>query len=140
MSREQGSHWIVESSEISVHLFLCHVCLLSRLYVVVDVTKAEADELPLTDGESYFVVVRATNKLGYVNTIHSDGVTVQVEPLLPGNVRDGDLVGKDLNYQQSITSISANWDAFGQSRGKKHRSVDIPVCKPYCHYASCRTV
>lgn len=126
---------------------LCHICLLfrlmcllSRLYVVVDVTKAEADELPLTDGESYFVVVRATNKLGYVNTIHSDGVTVQVEPLLPGNVRDGDLVGKDLNYQQSITSISANWDGFGQSRGEKHRSVDIPVCKPCCHYASCRTV
>ena len=79
--------------------------------------------MPLKDGESYFVVVRATNKLGYVHTIHSNGVTVQLEPLLPGNVRDGDIFGKDLNFQQSITSISANWDGFGLARDDSNGPV-----------------
>ena len=92
-------------------------CLLPHFErcAIADATEAEADELPLKDGESYFVMVSATNKLGYVNTIHSNGVTVKLEQLLPGNVRDGDIVGKDLNFQQSITTISANWDGFGQS-------------------------
>ena len=34
--------------------------------------------------------------------------------MLPGNVRDGDIIGKDLNFQPSVTSLSANWDGFGQ--------------------------
>lgn len=79
-------------------------------------TKAEADELNLKDGEAYFVIVRATNKLGFAYTMHSDGLTVQLEPMLPGNVRDGDIVGVDLNYQLSVTTLSANWDGFGQPK------------------------
>ena len=69
------------------------------------------------------MVVRATNKLGYVHTIPSDGVTVKLEPLLPGNVRDGDITGKDLNYQPSVTSLSANWDGFGQPQEDSNKPV-----------------
>ena len=79
--------------------------------------KAEADELHVKDGDSIFVVVRATNKLGYVQTIRSDGITVKLEPMVPGNVRDGDIIGIDLNYQPSLTSLSANWDGFGPPEG-----------------------
>ena len=86
--------------------------------------KAEADELGVKDGESYFVVLRVTNKLGFIYTVHSNGVTVKLEPLLPGNVRDGDIVGTDLNYQPSVTSLSANWDGFGQS---KHDNDDLVI-------------
>ena len=78
--------------------------------------KAEADELNLKDGESYFVIVRATNQLGFTYSLRSDGLTVQLEPLLPGHVRDGDIAGVDLNFQLSVTTLSANWDGFGQPK------------------------
>lgn len=72
--------------------------------------------LDLKDGESYFVILRVTNKLGFVYTVHSNGVTVKLEPLLQGNVRESDVVGTDLNYQSSVTSLSANWDRFGEPK------------------------
>ena len=103
-----------------LHEFVNHSLAFSH---IAEVTEAAADELPLKDGESYFVVVRATNKLGYVHTIPSDGVTVKLEPLLPGNVRDGDITGKDLNYQPSVTSLSANWDGFGQPQEDSNKPV-----------------
>ena len=61
-------------------------------------------------------MVRATNVLGFPYSLHSNGVTVQLEPLLPGRVRDGDVIGFDLNYQASITQLSANWDDFGKDK------------------------
>ncbi|XP_070573950.1 uncharacterized protein [Ptychodera flava] len=77
------------------------------------------DELNMKDGESFYLVVRATNELGFTYSLRSDGITIQKEPLLPGHVRDGDVIGYDLNYQASITSLSANWDAFGIDRMKE---------------------
>ena len=93
-----------------------YLCLSHPVIVPAGVTSAEADELQLKDGESFFVIVRGTNKLGYVRTIHSNGITVKLDPLRPGNVRDGDIAGVDLNYQLSLTSLSANWDGFGQPK------------------------
>ena len=75
------------------------------------------------------MIVRATNKLGYIHTIHSNGVTVKLEPLLPGSVLDGDIAGVDLNYQLSLTSLSANWDGFGQP---KDGDTDTVVSGMYC--------
>ncbi|XP_070572594.1 uncharacterized protein [Ptychodera flava] len=71
------------------------------------------DELTLSDGETYFLVVRATNLLGYSTSVRSDGISIKLEPLLPGHVRDGDVIGFDINYQPSVTMLSANWDGFG---------------------------
>ncbi|XP_077992165.1 uncharacterized protein LOC144446291 [Glandiceps talaboti] len=89
------------------------------------------DEVALSDGESYFLVVRATNLLGYTQSLRSDGITVQKEPLLPGQVRDGDVLGFDINYQPSVTTLSANWDGFGydalspgETRNGKHQIID----------------
>ncbi|XP_070574642.1 uncharacterized protein [Ptychodera flava] len=77
------------------------------------------DELNMKDGESFYLVVRATNELGFTYSLRSNGVTIQKEPLLPGHVRDGDVIGYDLNYQASITSLSANWDDFGMDTLQK---------------------
>ena len=70
----------------------------------------------MKDGETYFAVVKATNLLGHTLVHASDGVTVQQEPLTPGYVYDGDLVGRDLSFQLPLDSISANWDGFGKPK------------------------
>ena len=67
----------------------------------------------MVDGETYFAIVKATNLIGLTMIQMSDGVTVQQEPLVPGYVNDGDLIGRDVNYQLPIDSISANWGGFG---------------------------
>nr|XP_006817093.1 PREDICTED: uncharacterized protein LOC100376421 [Saccoglossus kowalevskii] len=71
------------------------------------------DGLNMKDGESFYIVVRATNLLGFTYSLRSDGITIQKESLLPGNVRDGDIWGYDLNSQASVTYLAANWDGFG---------------------------
>ncbi|XP_066298079.1 uncharacterized protein [Branchiostoma lanceolatum] len=78
---------------------------------------ATSDEFDLRDGETYYTVVRATNQLGYSYSVRSDGVTVKLEPLVPGVVRDGPIIGFDLSHQQSVSSLSANWDSFGKDYG-----------------------
>ncbi|XP_078695732.1 uncharacterized protein LOC144924477 [Branchiostoma floridae x Branchiostoma belcheri] len=77
---------------------------------------ANNNELKMQDGETFFIAVRATNEMDFSYTVRSDGITVMLEPLIPGEVRDGDIVGYDLNFQPSVTSVSANWDRFGQNR------------------------
>ncbi|KAI0215917.1 hypothetical protein LSAT2_032052 [Lamellibrachia satsuma] len=135
-----SAHWDVsgdpcpiEKFEWAIHKFDGTV-VLNMTQLPADARHAEADELALKDGESYFVVLRVTNKLGFVYTVHSNGVTVKLEPLLPGNVRDGDIVGTDLNYQPSVTSLSANWDGFGKPKNddsgpviSKVSSVDATI-------------
>ncbi|KAI8516764.1 hypothetical protein Bbelb_053450 [Branchiostoma belcheri] len=77
---------------------------------------ANNNELKMQDGETFFIAVRATNDMDFSYTVRSDGITVMLEPLIPGEVHDGDIVGYDLNFQPSVTSVSANWDRFGQNR------------------------
>ena len=68
----------------------------------------------MTDGEAYYVLVRAVNALGLVITVRSDGITVKRDPLIPGYVYDGPLVGVDMTYQQETDRISASWSGFGK--------------------------
>ena len=68
----------------------------------------------MADGETYYSVVRATNALGLDITVRSDGITVKRDPLVPGQVYDGLLVGFDLTYQKATDTISASWKGFGQ--------------------------
>ncbi|XP_033105583.1 uncharacterized protein LOC117107873 isoform X2 [Anneissia japonica] len=74
---------------------------------------AMKDDMNMLDGETYYSTVRATNALGYVQTIRTDGLTLRLQPILPGRVYDGSVIGFDLNEQASITTLSANWDGFG---------------------------
>jgi hypothetical protein len=43
----------------------------------------------------------------------TNGVTVKQEPLIPGKVFDGEVIGYDLNFLKSIAMVTANWDGFG---------------------------
>ncbi|XP_066275501.1 uncharacterized protein [Branchiostoma lanceolatum] len=79
-------------------------------------TSGNNNELKMKDGETFFVAVRATNEMDFTYTVRSDGITVMLEPLIPGEVRDGGIVGYDLKFQSSITTLSANWDSFGDRR------------------------
>ena len=96
---------------------ICY-CKISGLnFLILSITSGQTygvvDGIQLTDGETYFVTVRGVNMLDYPVTVRSSGVTIDLEPLLPGVVKDGDVIGIDLKYQVSITSLAANWDGFG---------------------------
>ena len=82
------------------------------------------DDVLLNDGESYYAIVRATNAIDFVVTARSDGITIQLEPLIPGSVRDGDLFGIDLNFWPHIDNLSANWDGFGSDHTVKMENFD----------------
>ncbi|CAH1239174.1 HEG1 [Branchiostoma lanceolatum] len=87
-------------------------------------TSGNNNELQMHDGETFFVAVRATNEMDFTYTVRSDGITVMLEPLIPGEVRDGGIVGYDLNLQPSITTLSANWDSFGDRRHQGQHDED----------------
>nr|XP_006820036.1 PREDICTED: uncharacterized protein LOC102804939 [Saccoglossus kowalevskii] len=79
-------------------------------------TEAMNDNLDLRDGESYYIIVKATNAIGYTYSVRSNGITIAVGALLPGIVRDGNIIGTDLNYQASIITLSGNWDGFSMNQ------------------------
>jgi hypothetical protein len=64
-------------------------------------------------GQAFYVRVKAINAIGMEFQIRSDGITVQKDPLIPGRVNDGPVVGYDLLYLPDTTSVKANWDGFG---------------------------
>ncbi|XP_033121447.1 uncharacterized protein LOC117120538 [Anneissia japonica] len=76
------------------------------------------EDMNMLDGETYYSIVRVTNILGYIQTIRTDGVTLRLQPIFPGRVYDGGVLGFDLNEQASITTLSANWDGFGDDNQK----------------------
>lgn len=76
-------------------------------------TSGVNDELKMSNRELYYSLLRVTNALGYTYIIRSNGVTIEIDPLLPGEVFDGDIEGWDLQFQQSKTKVSANWRGFG---------------------------
>ncbi|KAI0236609.1 hypothetical protein LSAT2_012839 [Lamellibrachia satsuma] len=43
-------------------------------------------------------------------------VEIHVPERSLSNVQEDDIVGTDLNYQSSVTSLSANWDGFGEPK------------------------
>ncbi|WAR20843.1 hypothetical protein MAR_014817 [Mya arenaria] len=69
------------------------------------------DEVQLENGMKYIVTVQTIDALGRKKVARSDGVSIRIQPPLPGSVRDG--LDLDLNYQFSTTELSANWDKFG---------------------------
>ena len=91
------------------------MCIIS-LAIYLDIKFAEEDGLDMHDGDSFFIELRVTNMLGFTYSVRSDGVTIQLEPLIPGQVYDGLVTGVDLSFQPSTTTLSANWDGFGYDK------------------------
>jgi len=71
------------------------------------------DEVQLENGMKYIVTVQTIDFLGRVKIAQSDGVSVRIQPPYPASVRDG--LDQDINYQFSLSDLSANWDKFGDN-------------------------
>ncbi|KAI8514390.1 hypothetical protein Bbelb_087140 [Branchiostoma belcheri] len=106
-----------------------------------DQTFGDNSNIKAKDGESFYVVVRGTNQLGDSFVLRSDGISVRKEPLIPGEVRDGPVLGLDQNFQLSITTLSANWDQFGIDRevagvldGNERSDLEINKHQAIDHY------
>lgn len=72
------------------------------------------DQLTLKNNNLYFVKVTITDALNRTKTSASDGIFVTIQPPVSGIVRDG-ISWEDVNYQESVTQLSANWDSFGDA-------------------------
>ncbi|KAL5015119.1 hypothetical protein ScPMuIL_009389 [Solemya velum] len=86
-------------------------------------TSRSNDELEMNNEERYFSLLRVTNALGYQYTLRSDGVTVLKDPLRPGQVFVGHLVGFDLDFQPFSHTVSANWNGFGADSYEEQAKV-----------------
>ncbi|XP_046574117.1 uncharacterized protein LOC124282192 [Haliotis rubra] len=76
-------------------------------------TNGVNDQLAMRNMERYCQYLRVTNALNYTYTIRSNGITIEDDPLVPGQVNDGDVVGFDLQFLRTKSKVSANWDKFG---------------------------
>ncbi len=81
-------------------------------------TQATRSGLTLTSGTTYYVSVRAIDKVGNLGTAAvSDGVMADAVAPAKGTVNDGGVVGADINFQQSATTLAANWSGFADGNG-----------------------
>src|SRR5262245_13218250 len=79
-------------------------------------TSAIRNGLTLSTGTTYFVTVRAFNGLGEMSQVTSDGVLVDGTAPVAGTVNDGASTGIDIEFQSSTTTLSANWNGFGDAQ------------------------
>ena len=110
--------------------------------IPIDHSSISASDVALEINKSYYSAIQATNALDYVQNMRSDGfvvadtdvTTTKVQPgpfsMVPGRVRDGDKVGIDVNYQESTTTMSANWAGFhtcANGNGKEKQVLKLPT-------------
>ncbi|CAH1258771.1 JAG1 [Branchiostoma lanceolatum] len=79
---------------------------------------AVIDGLDLSQQRQVFVMVRAHNAAGLVNTVTSDGVFISrvssgLIPLRPPIVYDGETMREDMDYQERTDQLAATWDFSG---------------------------
>ena len=81
-------------------------------------TAASRSGLSLISGTTYYVSVRAIDKVQNVSTaVTSDGVMADSVAPSAGTVKDGHTVGSDITYQKSATSFSASWSGYADVNG-----------------------
>lgn len=84
-----------------------------ELYVFPGRTFGVNDQLTMKNKQRFYQLLRVTNALGFTYTLKSNGITVRDDPLVPGEVNDGDVIGFDLQFLRTTTKVSANWGMFG---------------------------
>ena len=90
--------------------------VLAYTSVGINGTGATRSGLNLTSGTTYYVSVRAIDRVGNVsNAVASDGVMADAVAPTTGAVVDGPAI--DIAFQQSLTTISANWSGFADGNG-----------------------
>ncbi|EDO42273.1 predicted protein [Nematostella vectensis] len=115
-------------------------CITSFINVGLD-TSLNNDGLDLKPGITYILVVRAFNKVIMYSEATSNLFMLADQPPIPGNVFDGDKIGRDISIQSSTSTMTANWQPFTDSTS---RIAMYQVCvgdKPsLCNIAPFRTV
>ena len=91
----------------------------------VQTSESSNDNLAIAEDTRVYVLVNLNSSLGYVRSARSDGITVQVEPLIPGVVYDGPFPGVDFNHQASLTTLMANWNSFGGINNPRRLSETV---------------
>ena len=86
---------------------------------LVETSDSSNDNLAIDKDTKVYVLVNLNSSLGYVRSARSDGITVQVDPLIPGIVYDGPFPGVDFNHQASLTTLMANWNSFGGTNPRR---------------------
>ena len=82
-------------------------------YLTTD-TLLPADSLALTDGETYFVSLRVTDRaMNRSAVLSGDGILIDVTPPLTGTINDG--AGDDIEFTSSTTTLSTNWSGFSDT-------------------------
>ena len=72
-----------------------------------------SDRVLLYNDESYRVLFQAVDYSGETSILQSNGFTVTTSAVKPGLVRDGSILGQDLNYQEPTNILWAHWSGFG---------------------------
>ena len=95
--------------------------MIVKNFTEVDLEEAEyadnsysfSSDQVMYDNEGYRLIVRGIDYSGQTHIIKSDGIMVTKRPLLPGFVVEGLADLLEINYQKSLTSLSINYDGFG---------------------------
>ncbi|XP_022103295.1 uncharacterized protein LOC110986023 [Acanthaster planci] len=81
------------------------------------VVSDSSQPLPLQEGHSYFIAVKAINTVGLITLRSYGAFTVDASPPVAGHVFDGDLVRvpanhRDRDFQEDRTELRAFWEGF----------------------------
>ena len=117
-------HWAVEGIDGLFDMNFTEVSSLQEAQAEIDPSQSNtfqlrSGNLRLYDDQTYRVIVRTYDVTGRRHLLRSDGMHVTTRPLVPGTVRDGILIGHDLNYQESTTSVGAHWSGFGDGTAEQ---------------------
>eukprot|EP00058_Branchiostoma_floridae_P003025 XP_002588513.1 hypothetical protein BRAFLDRAFT_79466 [Branchiostoma floridae] len=82
-------------------------------------TSGNNDELQMHDGETFFVAVRATNEMNFTYTVRSDGITVMLEPLIPGEQIC------EVTETEECTSLMNKFDVHPLTNVGKDTAVEV---------------
>ena len=74
-----------------------------------------SDQVQLYNDETYRILVQAVDYSGEVHILRSNGTSVTTRSLRAGLVQDGPIIGQDLNYQESTTTLAAHWSRFSDN-------------------------
>ena len=91
----------------------------------VQTSESSNNNLAIDKDTRVYVLVSLNSSLGYVRSARSDGISIQVEPLIPGVVFDGPFPGVDFNHQASLTTLMANWNSFGGTNSQRRLSQTV---------------
>ena len=93
------------------------------MYCLVGEGIQSNDQLHLFHGEVCYSLLRVTNALGFQYMLRSDGITIHDQPLVPGFVYDGDVIGYDLDVINSKSTVTCNWKGFGTAESRTVENV-----------------